>query len=170
MSKTRKFFIYAKKVILKAVGVGMLGVLSVAGFDGISNDLIPGLEIERDALVSAFIAGAGGVMIPASRKVFEDIAEDGDLDLSYYNTPFEEDLDDLDYEDDQIIAEGYEDDDLDDFIPTLDDDVDRQVLVRESELNKVQLDEGVVDAIRKEVERLIPSSVIEEQQPLPNIG
>ena len=107
-------------------------------------------------------------MIPASRKVFEDIAEDGDLDLSYYNTPFEEDLDDLDYEDDQIIAEGYEDEELldvdsfDDLIPTLSDETDDEDVV-------AGLDPETVKLIKAEVERLIPDPVV-EQQPLPNIG
>ena len=75
--------IYVKRTFLRALGTAMIGVLSLSGFDTVSEQFIPGFDFETDAIVSMFIAGFAGVFVPAGKKLFEDLSEDGDLDLEY---------------------------------------------------------------------------------------
>ena len=83
MSKARLLAIYVKRTFLRALGTAMIGVLSLSGFDTVSEQFIPGFDFETDAIVSMFIAGFAGVFVPAGKKLFEDLSEDGDLDLEY---------------------------------------------------------------------------------------
>ena len=83
ISKTRLLAIYVKRTFLRALGTAMIGVLSLSGFDTVSEQFIPGFDFETDAIVSMFIAGFAGVFVPAGKKLFEDLSEDGDLDLEY---------------------------------------------------------------------------------------